>query len=71
MRIRRLKQYALYINDEIKFTGTRKELAEYLEVKESSITFFQSPTYARRNKTGIRVYPINDYRGDDTYYEIK
>ena len=63
------KQYALYYvtNEDEKplWTGSRKELAEYLKVTEKTIVFYHSPAWIKRNKTGYRVYDI-EYEGDDT-----
>ena len=73
MRRFKHKQYALYYIDrdtlfeELLFTGSRKELSKYLEVDERTIVFYGTPTWFKRNKTGYRVYPINDYEGDDIY----
>lgn len=64
--MRKLKQYALYQNDEPLYTGSKKELAEYLNVKIETIEFYMSPTCFKRYKGGYKVYPI-DYEGDDVY----
>ena len=40
--------YAIYKGDKFLFIGTKKECAEYLKVKEHSITFYMSPTYQKR-----------------------
>ena len=42
--------YSLYKGEEWIKDGTRKELAEYLGVKERTITFYGTPTYAKRGK---------------------
>lgn len=44
--------YALYKGDDILTIGTIKELSDYLGVKESTIKFYSTPTYRKRNKKG-------------------
>ena len=44
------KIYSLYKGDKWIKDGTKKELAEYLGVKEETITFYGTPTYAKRGK---------------------
>lgn len=44
--------YALYKGDDVKTIGTKKELAEYLNVDIRTIEFYSSPTYRKRNKKG-------------------
>lgn len=43
-----MKIYALYHGDKWITDGTRKELAEYLEVKERTIYFYSSEVYKQR-----------------------
>src|SRR5699024_6685922 len=40
--------YAYYKGDEYQRSGTIKELAEYYGVKEGTIRYYASPTYAKR-----------------------
>lgn len=42
--------YALYKGDKFIDLGSRKKLAELINVKESTITFYMSPTYKKRAK---------------------
>lgn len=60
LNVRYTPYYALYRNDELLTVGTKKELADYLGVKERTIHFYSTPTYAKRNKGGYRVYRIED-----------
>lgn len=46
--ISNLDYYAIYKGDTFLFIGTKKECAEYLNVKEKSITFYSSSTYRKR-----------------------
>lgn len=51
-----MKEYALYHGDDFIDLGTKKYLAKRLNVKESTITFYSSPTYKKR--TGERGYVL-------------
>ena len=42
------KEYALYKGEKLLGIGTKKELAELLGVKISTINFYQSPAYKKR-----------------------
>lgn len=42
--------YALYQGDEYITDGTKQELAEYLNVKEKTISFYLSPTHKKRGR---------------------
>ena len=54
-----MKTYALYKNDDLIATGTVSELAEMQGVKESTILFYGSPTYAKRIKNnGLSLVDI-------------
>lgn len=46
--------YALYRGDTFLTLGSKKQLAEYLGVKESTITFYMSPTYQKRGQGHYR-----------------
>lgn len=56
--------YAIYKGDKFLFIGTKKECAEYLKVKERSISFYMSPAYRKRGLEDygnrIIVIRIND-----------
>lgn len=41
-------EYALYKGDALIIIGTIKEIAEYLEIKEDSVRFYNTPTYKKR-----------------------
>ena len=47
-----VKVYAMYKGEECLGIGTIKELAEILNVKESTIRFYTTPTYKKRCKKG-------------------
>lgn len=42
-------EYALYHGDNFIDLGSKKHLADLLGVKESTIAFYMSPTYQKRN----------------------
>lgn len=42
------KEYALYKGEKLLGIGTKKELAEMLGVKTSTINFYRSPAYKKR-----------------------
>ena len=44
--------YALYKGDNILAIGTKLELAQYLNVKPSTIEFYSRPAQRKRNKKG-------------------
>lgn len=48
--MKKYKEYALYKGEELLTIGTKKELAEKFKVKESTITFYMTPTHSKRNK---------------------
>lgn len=48
MKTKSKKQYALYYADRYLFGGTRKELADYLGVKEKTIYFYTTNIYKKR-----------------------
>ena len=52
----------LYKGDNPLYTGTKKELADYLGVNVETISFYASPTYKRRNPKGKNylVFRIED-----------
>lgn len=55
------KEYALYKGDSILTVGTREELAEYLEVSPTTISFYHSPWWRKYSKeTGYLVIDIED-----------
>lgn len=45
-----MKCYALYKGDQFLIAGTKKELAEYLGVKEKTIYFYTTEVYKKRRK---------------------
>ena len=53
-----MKEYAIYKGDTLLGIGTRKELAEKLKVKATTITWWCSPTNYNRNKDGNRKVGI-------------
>lgn len=48
-----MKIYALYKGDKWITDGTRKELADYLGVKERTIYFYSSEVYKKRKKNNF------------------
>lgn len=54
----KINYYALYKGDEIKAIGTKKELADYLNVSIRTIEFYSRPTYQKRDKKGNRLLVI-------------
>lgn len=53
--------YALYHGDTFLIVGTKKELADYLKVKEETISFYASKVYLKRKKDNL----------DNSYLVIK
>ncbi len=45
-----MKEYALYKGDDFIMIGTLREIAEYLGIKKTSASFYNSPAYKRRIK---------------------
>ena len=45
-----MKIYALYKGDQFLIVGTKKELADYLKVKEKTISFYSSEVWKKRRK---------------------
>lgn len=58
----REKEYAYYDkNDNFIDIGTKKELAERLGVKPSTIEYYATPSKRKRTKTaGIKVIPLEE-----------
>ena len=50
MRRRKRKEYALYKGEEIIAIGTAKEIADRVGIKETTVWFYKSPAYKKRNK---------------------
>lgn len=50
--MKRLKEYALYKGEEIIATGTIKEIAKELNIKEKSVHFYGTKSYQKRCKKG-------------------
>lgn len=50
--------YAIYKGDNFLFMGTKKECSDYLNVKENTISFYNTPTYQKKNKSGNRIIVI-------------
>lgn len=50
----KMKIYALYHGDTFLKVGTKKELAEYLGVKEQTIYFYTTEIYAKRKNYDFR-----------------
>lgn len=46
----KFKEYALYKGDELLAIGTRTELAKKFDIKEKTISFYNSPAYKKRIK---------------------
>lgn len=47
-----------YKGDNFLFMGTKKECSEYLNVKENTISFYTTPAYQKKNKSGNRIIVI-------------
>lgn len=43
-----MKEYALYKGDDFIMVGTLEQIAEHLNIKRSSASFYNSPAYKRR-----------------------
>lgn len=60
-----MKTYALYWGDKFLIVGSRKELAEYLGVKEKTISFYASETWKkRRNYNYDKCYIVIEVEND-------
>lgn len=46
--------FAVYRGEVLLASGTIKECAKQLDVKESSVTFYRTPTYAKRTSENAR-----------------
>lgn len=46
------KEYYLYEGDEVIATGTIKEIAKKMGVKENTIKFYKNPSYLKRRENG-------------------
>lgn len=46
------KEYYLYEGDEVIATGTIKEIAKKMGVKEDTIRFYKNPSYLKRRENG-------------------
>ena len=61
-----MKTYALYWGDKFLALGTKKELADYLGVKEKTITFYASEVWKkRRNYNFERCYIVIEVEEDE------
>lgn len=54
------KEYALYKGEEIIAMGTKREIAEKLGISVNTITFYGTPSYAKRTseKNGRRLVKL-------------
>lgn len=60
-----MKIYALYKGDQFLIVGTKKELAEYLGVKEKTISFYSSEVWKkRRNYNFNNCYLVIEVEND-------
>lgn len=57
-RVMKIVNYAIYKGDDFLFMGTKKECSDYLNVKESTIFYYTTPTYKKRNKNGNSLVVI-------------
>ncbi|AYP29934.1 host nuclease inhibitor [Streptococcus phage SW27] len=48
-----VKEYALYKGEELLAMGTKREIAEKLGVSVNTITFYGTPSYAKRTSEGL------------------
>ncbi|AZF89035.1 host nuclease inhibitor [Streptococcus phage CHPC875] len=48
-----VKEYALYKGEELLAMGTKREIAEKLGVSVNTITFYGTPSYAKRTNEGL------------------
>lgn len=48
--MKKIIQYAIYKGDDFLFMGTKKECAEYFNVKENTILHWATPTYLKHLK---------------------
>lgn len=55
------REFAVYKGEDLLASGTIKECAEQLGVKEQSVTFYRTPTYAKRtSENARRVVRLDD-----------
>lgn len=57
-RVMKIVNYAIYKGDDFLFMGTKKECSDYLNVKESTISYYTTSTYKKRNKNGNNLVVI-------------
>lgn len=53
-----MKIYAIYKGENFLYEGTSKECAEYFKVKESTVSFWHSPSNKKRDKRNNRKIAI-------------
>ena len=58
--MKKIRVYALYHGDTWLTDGTKKELADYLNVAIATISFYISPCHRKRNKEGYIVIFIGE-----------
>lgn len=69
--------YAIYKGEELLFTGTMQECADYFQVKKEYITYLCCPANLKRisnpkdnsHKVGVRLDPEDGYIDDSTLEE--
>lgn len=59
------REFTLYKKGQPVFTGTRKQIANHLGVKEESVAFYGSKTYERRtSENAMRIVEITGWNNE-------
>lgn len=62
---KKLAVYSVYKGDDILFTGTIYECAEFLGVKITAARFYTTPSKAKRDKNGTVIVRVDKEDEDD------
>lgn len=64
--LKRVPIFCLYKGDQFIGTGTKKELAEMIDVKVSTIDFYASPVYHKRAGNSSKRYIVDKIGYEET-----
>jgi len=60
------REYAVYFDDEYQFSGTSKECADRLGIREKSFMHYLTPSYKKRAKTGMHVVDLGFWNKEES-----
>lgn len=61
----KLAQYSVYKGDDILFSGTLQECADFLGIKINTAKFYSTPSQIKRTKNGTFIVRIDKDDDDD------